>query len=63
MDTEVAVYRESVLEELAPLVNTLRHTLGVGIVARVAGVTETRAVHQYRRASEGAGAKEPDLAG
>lgn len=42
-----AVYRQSVLEELASLVNVLRHTLGVGIVARVAGVTETRAVHQW----------------
>jgi hypothetical protein len=46
-DTEVAVYRQSVLEDLAPMVNALRQTLGVGAVAKVAGVRETRAVHQW----------------
>jgi hypothetical protein len=46
-DTEVAVYRLSVLQDLAPVVDTLRQTLGVGTVAKVAGVRETRAVHQW----------------
>lgn len=46
-EVEVAVYRQSVLQELTSLVSTLRRTLGVGSVARVAGVTETRAVHQW----------------
>jgi len=47
MEIEVAIYRKSVLEELALLINVLRDTLGVGMVARMAGVTETRAVHQW----------------
>jgi hypothetical protein len=46
-DAEVAVYRQSVLEGFAPLVNLLRQTLGVGIVAKVAGIRETRAVNQW----------------
>jgi hypothetical protein len=46
-DTEVAVYRQSLLEELPPMVDMLRRTLGVGTVAKVAGVRETRAVHQW----------------
>jgi hypothetical protein len=46
-DAEVAVYRRSLLEDLAPMVNVLRQTLGVGTVAKVAGVRETRAVHQW----------------
>lgn len=47
IEAEVAVYKRSVLEDLASLVDRLRQTLGVGIVARVAGITETRAVHQW----------------
>jgi hypothetical protein len=46
-DTEVAVYRQSLLAELAPVVDALRQTLGVGTVAKVAGIRETRAVHQW----------------
>lgn len=46
-DSEVAVYRQSLLEDLAPMVDVLRQTLGVGTVAKVAGVRETRAVHQW----------------
>ncbi len=47
VEVEVAAWKKSLLEDLAPLVKRLRQTLGVGIVARVAGITETRAVHQW----------------
>jgi hypothetical protein len=46
-EAEVTVWGQSVLEEFASLVGMLRHTLGVGIVAKVAGIGETRAVHQW----------------
>jgi len=46
-DAEVEVYRQSLLEDLAPVIDMLRQTLGVGAVAKLAGVRETRAVHQW----------------
>ena len=46
-ELETAIYRRSVVEELASLVGILRQTLGAGTVARLAGVRETRAVHQW----------------
>jgi hypothetical protein len=44
---EETAYRRSVLQESSGLVSALRQALGAGMVARLAGVTETRAVHEW----------------
>jgi hypothetical protein len=55
---EAEAYRDALLIEPAAAVALLRDVLGAGAVARVAGVSETRAVHDWaeaRRAIRSAG--------
>lgn len=44
---ELGAHASAVTAELPAVVRVLRDTLGVGAVARLAGVRETRAVHQW----------------
>ena len=47
VNVEFCAYHDAVVKDLSILVDSLRRTLGVSVVAKVAGIGETRAVHQW----------------
>jgi hypothetical protein len=61
VNSECAAYKAAVTAELPHVVNQLRSTLGVGTVAKLAGVGETRAVNEWARGNRSV--RSPDVEG